>query len=180
MIMRWKKAMGSHSCNVQENIESQETTNANTGAGPDRGSGATIFSSLIEQASDKVKAEMIQKNVSDMVYYHRKLLNNDPNTPCDPENLEIPPDLLNYKGRLSLMETNGSFTEQCQETFNYMIANGVPVADPVSVANPPGSNGLPPPETTPMLLHCELSCWKQLFIYSSCSYCFSQDMFCLI
>uniref|UniRef100_A0A915EIF3 Major facilitator superfamily (MFS) profile domain-containing protein n=1 Tax=Ditylenchus dipsaci TaxID=166011 RepID=A0A915EIF3_9BILA len=31
-----------------------------------------IFSSLIEQASDKVKAKMIQKNVSDMVYYHRK------------------------------------------------------------------------------------------------------------
>uniref|UniRef100_A0A915ESL4 SH2 domain-containing protein n=1 Tax=Ditylenchus dipsaci TaxID=166011 RepID=A0A915ESL4_9BILA len=45
---------------------------------------------------------MIQKNVSDMVCYHRKLLNNDPNTPCDPENLEIPPDLLNYKGRLSI------------------------------------------------------------------------------
>uniref|UniRef100_A0A915DHC9 Uncharacterized protein n=1 Tax=Ditylenchus dipsaci TaxID=166011 RepID=A0A915DHC9_9BILA len=30
--------------------------------------GRQIFSSLIEQASDKVKAKMIQKNVSDMVY----------------------------------------------------------------------------------------------------------------
>uniref|UniRef100_A0A915CTA1 Uncharacterized protein n=1 Tax=Ditylenchus dipsaci TaxID=166011 RepID=A0A915CTA1_9BILA len=69
--------------------------------------GRQIFSSLIEQASDKVKAKMIQKNVSEMVYYHRKLLNNDPNTPCDPENLEIPPDLLNYKGRLFVMHDTG-------------------------------------------------------------------------
>uniref|UniRef100_A0A915ELN0 Uncharacterized protein n=1 Tax=Ditylenchus dipsaci TaxID=166011 RepID=A0A915ELN0_9BILA len=40
------------------------------------------------ERQDGRDAKMIQKNVSDMVYYHRKLLNNDPNTPCDPENLE--------------------------------------------------------------------------------------------
>uniref|UniRef100_A0A915DMX1 Uncharacterized protein n=1 Tax=Ditylenchus dipsaci TaxID=166011 RepID=A0A915DMX1_9BILA len=83
-------------------------------------SGRQIFTSLIENVSDKAKSRLVQHNISRRVYYYRQKQSKDPTTPRNPEDLEIPAELLLYKGQLFVMHDTG---KEDAESFSFQLQN---------------------------------------------------------